>query len=78
MRRTAFTALLLAVAACTPQQPQAAPGSVEKLTDDLDRQLAADEAAALRTARKTEDARAAAAERRIAASERDRVRDGAN
>ena len=75
--RTAFPLLLLIAGACGPSQsepPQAAPGAVERTVAELDRNEAAERAQTIRKLDREAEARADEAERRITASERQRLK----
>ena len=67
--------LLLPLAACgTSETPQPAPGAVERLTAELDRNDTAERNATARRIDREAEARQASFERRIAAIEREEAR----
>ena len=69
--RTAFPLLLLIAAGCGPSEtPKAPPGAVERTVEELDRNEAAERAQTIRKLDREAEARAAEAQRRIRASER--------
>jgi hypothetical protein len=71
--RTAFSLMLLGAAGCGPSEtPQAAPGAVERTVAELERNEAAERARTIRKTEREAEARAAEAQRRIRASERQR------
>jgi hypothetical protein len=72
----AFHLLLLTSAAgCGPSEtPKAAPGAVERTVAELDRNEAAERAQTVRKLDREAEARADEAERRIRASERQRLK----
>ena len=75
--RTAFPMLLLMAGACGPSEseaPKAAPGAVERTVAELDRNEAAERAQTIRKLDREAEARAAEAQRRIRASERQRLK----
>ena len=73
MRIAPLFAAFIALAACGSSETQeAAPGAVERTTRELDRNAAAELKTTIRKADREADARADAAKRRIAASEKAR------
>ena len=73
--RTALPLLLLMTAACgSSETPKAAPGAVERTVAELDRNEAAERAQTIRKLDREAEARADEAQRRIKASERQRLK----
>lgn len=73
--RTAIPLLLLMTSACGPSEtPKAAPGAVERTVAELNRSEAAERAQTIRKLDREAEARADEAERRIRASERQRLK----
>ena len=73
--RTACPLLLLVAAGCGQSEiPQAAPGAVERTVAELERNEAAERARTIRQTEREAEARAADAQRRIRASERQRLK----
>ncbi len=64
--------LCLALSGCGPEPaPKAAPGAVERTTEALDRDEAAERVATIKSNDREADARGAAAARRIRAADKD-------
>lgn len=75
LARTAFVLPILALAACGGSDtPKAAPGAVERTVEQLERNEAAERAQTIRKVDREAEARANQAERRIKASEKQRLR----
>lgn len=73
--RTAFPLLLMMIAGCgTSETPKAAPGAVEQTVAELDRNEADERAQTIRKLDREAQARADEAQRRIRASERQRLK----
>ena len=73
--RTAIPLLLLMTAGCGPSEtPKAAPGAVERTVAELDRNEAAERNQTIRKLDREAQARADEAQRRIRASERQRLK----
>lgn len=71
--RAAAILIPLALAGCGSEPaPKAAPGAVERTTEAIDRNEAAERAAIIHSNEREEDARADAAERRIRAADEGR------